>query len=158
MLIFSGKHLCWSLFLIKLWAVSSATLLKRHSNTGVLLWILQHFENRKFWRKSVKGCFWIMSRQIFNQFIWRRWPYINFSQHSEESTYTRVSFLVNVAAGLQLKPIFIQKQVPALVFFWQLSEFFNNNFFKKHCYKKESILIRKVDHLSITNLITQLFI
>ena len=47
---------------------------------------------------------------------------------------------------MQLKPIFIQKEVPALLLFWQLSESFNNNFFKerkiallwekKHCYKK----------------------
>ena len=36
-LIFTGKHLCWSLFLIKLQALRSATLLKRDSNTGVYL-------------------------------------------------------------------------------------------------------------------------
>ena len=34
---FKGKHLCWSLFLIKLWAFRPATLLKRDSNTGVFL-------------------------------------------------------------------------------------------------------------------------
>ena len=33
-----------------------------------------------------------------------------------------VSFLLNVIAVLQLKPIFIQKEVPALVFSWQFSE------------------------------------
>ena len=33
--IFPGKHLCWSLFLIKLQAVSSANVLKRGYNTGV---------------------------------------------------------------------------------------------------------------------------
>ena len=47
---------------------------------------------------------------------------------------------------MQLKPIFIQKEVPALVLFWQLPESFNSNLFKerkiallwekKHCYKK----------------------
>ena len=47
---------------------------------------------------------------------------------------------------MQLKPIFIQKEVLALLFSWQLSEIFNDNFFKerkkallwekKHCYKK----------------------
>ena len=41
--IFSGKHLCWSLFLIKLKVFRSATLLKRDSNTGNFLWILQNF-------------------------------------------------------------------------------------------------------------------
>ena len=34
---FSGKHLCWSLVLIKLQAFRPATLLKRDSNTGVIL-------------------------------------------------------------------------------------------------------------------------
>ena len=31
---FTGKHLCWSLFLIKLQAFRPATLLKRDSNTA----------------------------------------------------------------------------------------------------------------------------
>ena len=34
---FAGKHLCWSLFLIKLQAFTSATLLKSNSNTDVFL-------------------------------------------------------------------------------------------------------------------------
>ena len=37
--IFTGKHLCWSLFLIK-----------RDSNTGVFPWILQIFKNSFFYR------------------------------------------------------------------------------------------------------------
>ena len=41
---------------------------------------------------------------------------------------------------MQLKPIFIQKEVPALVLSRQTSKIFNNNFFKerkkKNCYKK----------------------
>ena len=32
---FTGKHLCWSLFLMKLQAFRPTTLLKRDSNTGV---------------------------------------------------------------------------------------------------------------------------
>ena len=40
--IFIGKHLCWSLFLIKLQALRPVTLLKEDSNTGVFLWILQN--------------------------------------------------------------------------------------------------------------------
>ena len=35
--VFQGKHLCWSLFLIKLSACRSATLLKRNSNTSGFL-------------------------------------------------------------------------------------------------------------------------
>ena len=38
--IFTGNHLCWSLFLIKLKALRPATLLKRDSNAGVFLLIL----------------------------------------------------------------------------------------------------------------------
>ena len=34
---FTGKYLCWSLFLINLQALRSATLLKRNSNTAVFL-------------------------------------------------------------------------------------------------------------------------
>ena len=40
---FTGKHLSWSLFLIKLQAFKSATLLKTDSNTGVVLWNWQNF-------------------------------------------------------------------------------------------------------------------
>ena len=58
---------------------------------------------------------------------------------------------------MQLKPIFIQKEVPALVFSWQLSEIFKNNFFKerkkallwkeKHSYKKRgSDIYRKSNY------------
>ena len=34
---FTGKHLCWSLFLIKLQALKPATPLKKDSNTGGFL-------------------------------------------------------------------------------------------------------------------------
>ena len=40
---FTRKHLCWSLFSIKLQALRPATLLKRDSDTGAFLWILQNF-------------------------------------------------------------------------------------------------------------------
>ena len=40
--IFTGKHLCWSSFLIKLWAFRPASLLKRDSSTCAFLWILQN--------------------------------------------------------------------------------------------------------------------
>ena len=39
--IFTGKHLCWSLFLIKLQAFKSAILLKRDSSTGAFLNIVK---------------------------------------------------------------------------------------------------------------------
>ena len=40
--IFTGKHLCWSLFLIKLQDWNPATLIKGDSNTGVFLWKLRN--------------------------------------------------------------------------------------------------------------------
>ena len=41
---------------------------------------------------------------------------------------------------MQLKPTFFKKGVPALVFSWQLSEIFNNNFFKE---RKKTLLWEK---------------
>ena len=41
--IFTGKHLCWSLFLIKLQVLKPATVLKKDSNTYVFLCILRLF-------------------------------------------------------------------------------------------------------------------
>ena len=41
---------------------------------------------------------------------------------------------------MQLNPIFIQKEVPALVFSWQLSEIFNNNFLKGIIIRKKALL------------------
>ena len=40
---FAGKHLCWSLFLVKFWRPE--TLLKRDPNTGVFFWNSQIFKN-----------------------------------------------------------------------------------------------------------------
>ena len=68
-----------------------------------------------------------------------------FSTFAGKHPYRSV-FFNKYSCCMQLKPIFIQKEVLALVFSWQLSEIFNNNFFKerkkallwekKHCYKK----------------------
>ena len=46
---FTGKHLCWSLFLIELQTFRPAALLKRDSKTGVLLWNLQNFNEHLIW-------------------------------------------------------------------------------------------------------------
>ena len=59
--LFTGKHLCWSLFLIKLQALQAATLfqpcLKRDFNTGVFLRILQHFQEQLFLENTSNGSF-----------------------------------------------------------------------------------------------------
>ena len=44
--IFTGKHLCWSLFLIK--AFRPVILLKRDSNTGIFLRIIRNFKKELF--------------------------------------------------------------------------------------------------------------
>ena len=44
----TGKHMCWSLFLIKLQAWGPVTLLKRDSNTDVFLWNYQNLTNTYF--------------------------------------------------------------------------------------------------------------
>ena len=58
--IFAGKHLCWSLFSIKLQAFRPAILLKRDYNKVVFQWILQNFKNNFFNRTHLTsgGCFW----------------------------------------------------------------------------------------------------
>ena len=48
---FTGKHLCWSLFLIKFQVFRPATLIKRDCNTGVFLWKLWNL--RKFKSSSL---------------------------------------------------------------------------------------------------------
>ena len=40
---FTGKHFCWRLLLLKLPASRSSTLLRRDSNTGAFRWILRSF-------------------------------------------------------------------------------------------------------------------
>ena len=46
--IFTGKHLFWSLFLIRFQPFRPATLLKRDSNTGVFPWNLRNFKENYF--------------------------------------------------------------------------------------------------------------
>ena len=46
---FTGKHLCWSLILVKLLAWFGATLLERDSHTGVFQWNLLIFKNTFFY-------------------------------------------------------------------------------------------------------------
>ena len=56
--IFTGKHLCRSLFLKRLQVLKPASLLKGDSNTGAFLWILQNFQVQLFLWNTSDGCFW----------------------------------------------------------------------------------------------------
>ena len=67
---FSGKHFCWSLFLIKLQLFKPVYLLKRDSNTSVFLWTLQNFEGHLLWRTYANDCFCISEIQITNNVIY----------------------------------------------------------------------------------------
>ena len=55
--IFTGKHLCWSLFLSKLQAVRPAILSNTNYNTGIFLWMWRNFQDHLFWEISANGCF-----------------------------------------------------------------------------------------------------
>ena len=55
--IFTGKHLCRSLFLVKLQAWAS-NFVKRGTNTGVFLWILRKSQEQLFLQNISGGCFW----------------------------------------------------------------------------------------------------
>ena len=66
---FTWKHLCWSLFLIKLQVWKPATLLKRDSNTAIFLWNLEIFKNTYFEknlrRAASASCLKKLSHKIF---------------------------------------------------------------------------------------------
>ena len=65
----TGKHLCWSHFLIQLQAFRPATLLKSDSNTSFFLWILRKFWEHLFWSTSSNGCFFILKTHLNNENI-----------------------------------------------------------------------------------------
>ena len=50
--IFQRKHLCWSLFSIKVQTFRLAILLKSNYKTGVFLWNLRNFKEYLFYRTS----------------------------------------------------------------------------------------------------------
>ena len=122
--IFTGKPLCWSLFLTKLQA------LKRDSNKGLLLWILRidcrvnwyrcqskietyyHHDGKelgfykivhiKTFRLSKKNNILVMSEVIIRRCSVKK-VFLEISQNSQESNCTRISFLIRQQAlGLQL--------------------------------------------------------
>ena len=57
---FTGKHLCWGLFLINLQALRSATLLKRNSNTGVFREIWEILKNVFLYRTPPVAAFCVI--------------------------------------------------------------------------------------------------
>ena len=84
--IFTGNYLRWSIFLIKL-----------QDFRGLLN--LRTTASEKCRTKFFIGLFEDCKIGVL----------IDVSRHSQENASARVSFLINIAAGQQLKPIFIQK-------------------------------------------------
>ena len=64
---FTGKQMCWSLFLIRLQAWKAATILKRDSNTGVFLCNLRNWKCCTLQNTS-GGCF--CSYTEIKNYIW----------------------------------------------------------------------------------------
>ena len=57
---FTGKHLCWSLLLLKLQTFGAASLFKRDTKTGIFLFSCDNceiFKSTSFYR-TPSGCFW----------------------------------------------------------------------------------------------------
>ena len=87
--IFTWKHLCWSHFLIKLQAWSSATLLKRDSNTDILLWILRNFK-KIFLIAFANCCFYTWERlrlkvsciEIKHRWFWLSGNHVSLTQET----------------------------------------------------------------------------
>ena len=66
--ILTGKHLCWSLFLIKLQAFRSATLLNRDSSIGIILGILRNFQKQLFYRTPLVPAF-VLSMSVLDRWV-----------------------------------------------------------------------------------------
>ena len=112
-LIFTGKHLCWSLFLIKLQVLRSAALSKKNFNTSE--YIVKFLKMPILKKICERLPLFLFSHKYFSTF--------------EENTCTRVPLLINVNADLQFKPIFIQKEVPHWCFPYSYLKFLTTPFF-----------------------------
>ena len=94
--IFTGKHLCWSLFLIKLQAWSD--LLRKDSNFGVFLLILWHLRIPNL-KKTCNYFFRTKFGYSINEARYRsshrmcsvKKVFLEMSQNSQENTCARVS-------------------------------------------------------------------
>ena len=102
--IFTGKHLCWSVFLIKNF---KANLLKRNSNTIAFLWILRNFTitcfKEQLWTAASIRCYFdttnlnqsgfcttysfkiLVSEYIYNSHVYYKIPW--FYQHFKENLF-----------------------------------------------------------------------
>ena len=91
-----------------------------------------------------KNCEWLLLNNVQRNYssMKTKLDVKCFSTFTGKHLY-RSALFIKYSCSRQLKPIFIQIDVLALVFSWQLSEIFNNFFLKsifkrkkKHCYEK----------------------
>ena len=143
--IFAGKHLCWSLFLIKLQVFRYVTSIIKRIQHRCFFYKHKHseiFKNVFFWRKSVNGCFWIMSTQNFHSFIWRlqiRCSYNCFFNTCRKTSVLECTFLyLFYNLNLSLFKKRLRRWCLADSYLKLLTTTFltHNKLWKKHCYKK----------------------
>ena len=118
--IFTGKHLCWGLFLLKLQAFRPLTVLKRDFNTDIFLWISGNFYEHLFWR----------TRSSHQSCSVRKGLLRNLTK-LQENTCARVSFLIKLqdeAAACN----FINKKALARVFSCEFSKISENTILTEH--------------------------
>ena len=127
----TGKNMCWSLFLIKLQAKTSATLLVRDFNTVVFLRNLQNLIKIPSLQTSFSDCFWRLTRSleqkpvslsaINTRFSWKKY----LLPRKSRSSHRRCS----VKEGLQR---------PAQVLSCEYCKMFKNTYFEKHLWTAAS--------------------
>ena len=121
--IFIGNHPCWIIFLIKLqafrWLINLRTAASEKCQVKFFIGL---FEDCKI------GVL------------------INVSRRSQENVCTRVLFLINRVANQQLKPVFIQKELPALLSY---PKFLTTTFLILNKLWEKSIVIWNANETSI---------
>ena len=149
--IFTGKYLCSSLFLIKLIAdLQVCNYLKKKFHCSCFSVNIAKFLEKLILKKicerlllnNVKRNY--SSRKIAKQML-------NICQHSQENTFTGVSFLINIVAACNLSLSLFKKRFRHWCFPDSYLNFLTTTFLKrekKHCYKKRgSYIYRKSNFL-----------
>ena len=120
LLIFTGKHLCWS-----------AILLKTDSNTDVFLWILQNAKEHLFWRTFSNDCF----SNLFNATsklwlrIFKHWGIVSSNILSNQT------FIVRECLPFYYLVVFNNTLMEKLLLYWK-----NSLKYKVGCFWRSSFV------------------
>ena len=105
--ILTGKYLCSSVFLIKLWPFRSATFLKRDSKQVFFGEYCEIF--KKFiWKKICERLLLNNVNQNYSSVKTVK-QVLKVSQHSQENTFTGVSFLINIVVACYLTYLYLKR-------------------------------------------------